>query len=77
MVMTERTYSATRLKAELLGALDDVQRSGEPIVVTKHGRPVARIVAIDEPTPMRGSVSFLVEDDALVAPIDEAWDAER
>ena len=37
----------------------------------------ARIVAIDEPTPMRGSVSFLVEDDALVAPIDEAWDAER
>lgn len=77
MVMSQRIYTATRLKAELLGALDDVERTGEAIVVTKHGRPVARIVAIDDDAPLAGSVSFLVDDDALIAPLGDAWDAER
>lgn len=38
-----KTISASEAKAKLLGLLDDVER-GESIVVTRHGRPVARLV---------------------------------
>jgi prevent-host-death family protein len=70
-------YTATRLKAELLGVLDDVARSGEAVVVTKHGRPVARIVPVDDDAPLLGSVTFNVPDEELLEPIDAGWDAER
>lgn len=76
MVMSERVTTATNLKATLLGALDDVERTGESIVVTKHGRPVAKLVPIEAGGPLAGSVKFLVDDDALIAPIDVAWDVE-
>jgi prevent-host-death family protein len=77
MVMSERIYTATRLKAELLGVLDEVETSGQPVIVTKHGRPVARLVPASEPAPLAGSVTFLVGDDEMLAPLDEPWDAER
>lgn len=76
MVMAPATYTATRLKAELLGVLDTVARSGEPVTVTKHGRPIARIVPFDDDASLVGSVTFHVEDDELVAPIDETWNAD-
>lgn len=77
LMATERIYTATRLKAELLGVLDDVEHSGAPVVVTKHGRAVARIVPVTAPASLAGSVTFLVDDERLLAPIDEPWDAER
>lgn len=76
VVMSDRVYTASRLKAELLGILDTVARSGEAVTVTKHGRPVARIVPFDDAAPLAGSVTFLVSDDELVAPLDEPWNAE-
>jgi prevent-host-death family protein len=68
--------SASQFKAHCLALLDDVALTGEEIVVTKRGRPVARLVAIDEPRPLAGSVSFHVSDDELIAPLDVAWDAQ-
>ena len=44
--------------------------SGEEIEITKRGRPVARLVAASEPPALTGSVSYLVEDDELIAPIE-------
>ncbi len=76
MVMPATTYTATRLKAELLGVLDTVARSGEAVTVTKHGRPIARIVPIDDDAQLAGSVAFNVPDDELIAPLDEIWHAE-
>lgn len=76
MVMSETTYTATRLKAELLGVLDTVARSGDPVTVTKHGRPIARIVPIDDGAQLAGSVTFQVADDELIAPLGETWHAE-
>lgn len=68
--------TASQFKARCLALLDDVALTGEEIVVTKRGRPVARLVAIDEPEPLAGSVTFHVSDDELVAPLDVAWDAQ-
>ncbi len=42
-----RLIAASEAKAKLLGLLDDVER-GETIVVTRHGKPVARLVPDDD-----------------------------
>lgn len=69
--------TASHFKAHCLALLDDVALTGEEIVVTKRGKPVARLVAIDAPRGLEGSVTFHVSDEELLAPLDVAWDAER
>jgi prevent-host-death family protein len=78
MVMKDaRQVSASRFKAQCLRLLDDVAETGVPLVVTKRGKPVARVVATSPPPSLLGSVSQLVDDDELIAPIEATWDAER
>lgn len=67
--------SASQFKARCLALLDEVAESGAELVVTKRGRPVARVVPIDEAASLRDSVEQLVDDDELIAPLDLAWDA--
>ncbi len=76
VTMVMQLITASQFKAHCLALLDDVALTGEEIVVTKRGRPIARLVAIDEPKPLAGSVSFLVSDDDLLAPLDGTWGAE-
>jgi len=38
-----KSVSVSVAKAQLLGLLDDVER-GETIVITRHGKPIARLV---------------------------------
>lgn len=74
-----RIVKAGDFKARCLALLDDVAAHGEPILVTKRGRPVA---VVSVPTPLAdnprerlfGSVVF--EGD-LVSPIDVEWEADR
>jgi prevent-host-death family protein len=75
MVMSERRVPASRFKAQCLAMIDEVAATGEEIVLTKRGRPVARVVAVSEPAGLHGSVTFNVTDDELLAPVDERWDA--
>jgi len=75
--MAERAITATQFKAKCLGLLDEVAATGEDLIVTKHGHPVARVVAIVPPASLLRSVTQLVSDDELIAPLGEAWDAER
>jgi prevent-host-death family protein len=75
--MNERMITASRFKAECLGLLDDVARTHRELVVTKHGKPVAKVVPAQPAIDLRGSVTFLVDDDELMEPIDVEWDAER
>jgi prevent-host-death family protein len=75
MVMSIRTVSASRFKAECLAMLDEVAATGEEIVVTKRGRAVARVSPAAEPQSLRDSVTFNVSDEALIEPLDIEWDA--
>lgn len=77
MVMSapEREVNVSTFKAKCLGLLDEVAESGRPLLVTKRGRPVARVVAVEDPPSLRGSVHFVVSDDELVEPIDIDWEA--
>jgi len=72
-----RSIPAARFKAQCLKLLDDVAETGETIVVTKRGKPVARLEPIEEPRSLVGSVTFLVSDEELIAPILEPWDVEQ
>ena len=40
-----RTIKASEFKAKCLKLMDEVAETGEEIVITKNGRPVARLVA--------------------------------
>lgn len=71
-----RSIPAGRFKAQCLALLDDVAATGETIVVTKRGKPVAQLVPLEPPASLIGSVTFLVSDEELMAPIDAEWDAE-
>lgn len=72
-----RSIAAARFKAQCLKLLDEVADTGETIVVTKRGKPVAKVAPIEEPPSLKGSVTFLVSDDELMEPILEPWDVER
>ena len=63
-----RTIPATRFKAECLQLLDGVF-DGETIIVTKRGKPVARLMPLAPPESLEGSVTFLVDDEEFIAPL--------
>ena len=71
-----RTIAAGRFKAECLALLDRVDRTGEPYVVTKRGRPVAEVVPVRTRAPrsLRGSVTTHGD---IVGPILGNWDVDR
>lgn len=74
--MSEEIVQASTFKARCLAMLDEVARSRNTVLVTKHGKPVARLVPIDaEVTPTQGSVTLLVDDDELLFSTGERWDA--
>jgi prevent-host-death family protein len=77
MVMSEKVMSASQFKARCLAVLDEIAATGEPVVVTKRGRPVARVVAAEPPPSLRGSVRILVSEEEFIAPLDLEWDAYR
>jgi prevent-host-death family protein len=76
MTRVMKRISATQFKAHCLALLDEAA-AGEEIVVTKHGRPVALVVAAEPPEDLQGSVTFHVDDEELIAPLEVEWDAAR
>lgn len=73
---TKETIPAGRFKAQCLALLDRVARTGDEVIITKRGKPVAKVVPIrpaDQPS-LVGSVKTL---DDIVGPILETWDLER
>ena len=70
----ERRIPAARFKAECLALLDEVEATGRALIVTKRGRPVARVVPLSEgAADLRGSV---VSQGDIISPLDEDWDSE-
>ena len=48
---TTMQIPAGEFKAKCLQLMDKVARSREPIIITKRGKPVAKLVPPDEPEP--------------------------
>ena len=67
---------AGEFKAKCLALLDEVALTGRSLIVTKRGKPVAKLSPLDDSgTPsLLGSV---VAEDDIVSPTGEAWSADR
>jgi prevent-host-death family protein len=78
MTMSEATrrIPAGEFKAKCLALLDEVEETGRSVVVTKRGRPVARVSPfnVSPPRPLLGSV---VKERDLMTPIQERWEEDR
>ncbi len=74
----DRRIMASRFKAECLAILDQVERMKISVTVTKHGRPIARVVPLDDarPAPTMGSVRLVAEEDEAYYSTGERWDAD-
>lgn len=77
MVMIEK-MRAGEFKAKCLKVLDEVQRQRKQVIVTKRGKPVAKVVPVnDEPESfigsMRGTMEILGD---IISPIDVKWEAD-
>jgi len=76
---SEPTMAAGEFKARCLRVMDEVERTRRAVVITKRGRPVARLVPVDPTEPgvflgrLAGKISVLGD---IMAPLDppEAWD---
>lgn len=69
---------AGEFKVKCLHILDEVYTSRTEIIITKRGKPVARLVPVDDAAPssfgrMKGSAEVLGD---LIAPVGEDWDAD-
>ena len=71
-----RVVPAGLFKAKCLALLDEVAETGRPIVVTKRGRPVARVTAA-APKAIRSLKGSVRHERDLVKPTGEAWRADR
>lgn len=78
--MNRSIVSVTEFKAKCLGLLDRVAREGREVVVTKHGRPVAKVTAVRQKRPtLRGSWSGTVRirGDIVHFSVAEDWESAR
>jgi prevent-host-death family protein len=74
------TIPAGKFKAQCLSLIDQVGRSRQSITITKRGKPVARLVPLEEDKPRKLLGFFaghVVEEGDIVSPTGETWDAER
>lgn len=76
MSRDQKEITATQFKARCLRLLDEVAETGESLVVTKHGRPVARVEPPLRPDDLRGSVKINMSDEELIYFSMGPWDME-
>jgi prevent-host-death family protein len=72
-----RSLTATEAKAKILSLLDDVE-AGDEIEITRHGRPVARLVPASGPHALKGrfaGVAMSAADDVDLFSTGVSWDS--
>jgi prevent-host-death family protein len=76
-----KTMAAGKFKAQCLKVMDRVNATREPVIITKKGKPVAKLVPADQtPQDALGSLVGIIE---IVGDIEspvlppEAWEVLR
>jgi antitoxin (DNA-binding transcriptional repressor) of toxin-antitoxin stability system len=74
-----RTMKASEFETECLKLIDEVAQSGEPLVITKNGRPIPQLSPINRERRSiwglhKGQIEILGD---ILEPIDADWEAER
>ena len=74
-----KTLAAAKFKAQCLALIDSVAQNHEPIIITKYGKPMVKVVPINEKKdlnrkPLKGAATYIGD---IVSPIDEEWEAAK
>jgi prevent-host-death family protein len=74
-----RTIKASDFKARCLKLMDEVAATGEPVVITKNGKPVAQLGPVGPALKSiwglhKGQIEILGD---IIEPLDVEWDANR
>jgi prevent-host-death family protein len=82
-----KTMAAGEFKAKCLAVLDEVKETGEAVLITKRGKPVARVTTVEQTAnrksnvdsifgSLKGLISVVGDPDDLIGPIVpiEEWD---
>jgi len=78
--MSKRTMTAAKFRAECLQVLDTVASARTEVLVTKRGKPVARIVPVGEALTarfgaLRGVTKIVDASDDLLS-AEDGWSVE-
>jgi len=79
MKQTTHVLQAGKFKAKCLQLMDEVKEKHISITITKHGKPIAKLVPIEEGAEdffgcLKGTLT--IQGD-IVAPIDATWEAAK
>ena len=78
-MLAPKEVGAAEFKARCLELMNEVERLGTEIIITKHRRPVARLV----PAQSKGAhfcgclKGMIVKEGDIVSPIDIEWTADE
>lgn len=73
MTAKSRQITATELRAKCQQLIDEVVKTKKEIVITKYGKPVAKLVPYSMYGSLKGSFTYIGD---IISPTDENdWDA--
>ncbi len=73
--------NAAKFRANCLKLLDEVYLTKDEIIIMKHGKPVAKLVAIENPDdkdPLIGGLAGVGKTcDDLTIPFEDEWELDQ
>jgi prevent-host-death family protein len=73
-----KIIKASEFKAKCLAVLDEVERTRQPVVITKRGKPIADLVPHKPPAKrelfgvLKGRMEIVGD---IISPLDVEWEA--
>ncbi len=78
--MKQLVLPVSEFKSKCLRVLDDVAREGNSVIITKHGRSIARVTPFQTaPMTLRGSWKGVVrtKGDIVEFGAEESWEVDQ
>jgi len=72
-----KTIAAGKFKDICLKTLDDVAKTRTPVIITKRGRPIAKLMPYVEPTAKKGLIGSILKETGDPFSTGEEWDASH
>jgi prevent-host-death family protein len=77
IAMKQKRITTSDLKTQMAAVLDAVSESGRPVLVTRFGKPIARLVPVENGTPFKDSVRCLVDQAEQLRPVAAEYGVSR
>ena len=78
LILRSREIGAAEFKARCLELVGEVERTNAEVIITRHRKPVARLVPVSrESERFCGSLNVVLEERDILSPIDVKWEADE